>query len=62
MNNNSSSGLGFCSVLQIVFIVLKLLDVIKWKWIWVLSPFWVSIAVVLVGAIVLSIISKKKRM
>lgn len=30
------------SILTIVFIVLKLSGVIKWHWIWVLSPIWIS--------------------
>lgn len=36
--NASASGIGFCSLLTIVFIVLKLLHVINWSWFWVLSP------------------------
>lgn len=36
--NNTSKGLGFCDVLLVVFIVLKLIGVIAWSWFWVLSP------------------------
>lgn len=43
-NNNSSSGV---TLLQIVFIVLKLCGIINWSWWWVLSPMWISIAIVL---------------
>ena len=43
-NNNSGGGLGFTSVLTIVFVVLKLLGVISWSWWWVLSPLWISLA------------------
>jgi hypothetical protein len=35
---NASSGIGFTGILQIVFIVLKLLGKISWSWFWVLSP------------------------
>lgn len=47
---NSKSGLSFWSVLQLIFIVLKLCGVIKWSWLWVLSPVWIGaiIAVILV--------------
>jgi len=31
-------------VLTIVFIILKLCEVICWKWIWVLSPLWIDLA------------------
>lgn len=37
-----SSGIGFAGALTIAFIVLKLLKVINWSWIWVLSPIWIS--------------------
>lgn len=35
-------GLGVCGVLTIVFVVLKLTEVISWNWLWVLSPVWIS--------------------
>ena len=41
-------GLGFSSVLTIVFIVLRLCGVISWSWIWVLSPIWIDIIVTLI--------------
>lgn len=42
---NSNKGVG-CIVLiaiqlTIVFIVLKLTNVIDWSWIWVLAPIWI---------------------
>lgn len=37
-SNSSSSGIGFCGLLTIVFITLKLLSIINWSWWWVLSP------------------------
>ena len=47
MNNKTKQGgLGIVSVLTIVFIVLKLLGVIKWSWIWALSPLWISAVIV----------------
>ena len=49
MNNKTKQGgLGIVSVLTIIFVVLKLLGVIKWSWIWVLSSIWIS-AVVMVA-------------
>lgn len=54
-NNNSSSssgGIGFCGMLAILFIGLKLTHYIDWSWWWVLSPIWlpglISIAIVLI--------------
>lgn len=46
-NNNSTGGIGFCGLLTIVFIVLKLTDYIDWSWWWVLSPLWFPLAAIL---------------
>ena len=56
-NSASSGGLGVCSVVGIVFIILKLVHVIDWPWIWVLSPFWIGIAFWIAVAIVLFVIA-----
>ena len=45
--NNSSSGIGFSGLLVIVFIALKLTNVIDWSWWWVLSPIWISLLIFL---------------
>lgn len=42
------STIGICDVLTIVFVVLKLTGNIDWSWIWVLSPLWIPLALVLV--------------
>ena len=66
-NNNSSSasgGIGFCGLLAIAFIVLKLMGVIKWSWLWVLSPLWIPTAIaifVLLIALVIYLIRKSNR-
>jgi len=58
MSNSSSNsgGIGFTGLLTIVFIILKLTDVIDWSWWWVLSPIWISLilAAVIAGGIVAS--------
>lgn len=43
--------LGCVSTLGIVFIILKLLNVINWSWLWVLSPFWIC-ALIFTGFLV----------
>jgi len=45
-NKAKQGGLGIVSVLTIIFIVLKLLGVVQWSWIWVLSPIWISAVIV----------------
>lgn len=44
--HRTTSGIGFTGLLTIAFIVLKLTGVIQWSWLWVLSPIWISIALV----------------
>ena len=52
-SNSQSHGIGFCGLLTIAFIVLKLCDVIDWSWWWVLAPLWIGLAVIAVILIVL---------
>jgi len=58
-SSSSSSGIGFAGALTIAFIVLKLLGIIKWSWLWVLSPLWMSFVlfILIVGVIILIKIS-----
>lgn len=46
-NSSSSKGIGFCGLLAIVFIVLRIIGVIDWSWWWVLAPIWIPTAIVL---------------
>jgi len=44
-------------LLFIVFIVLKLVGVIDWKWLWVLAPLWMPFSIVVFCIIMYSVIS-----
>ena len=49
-NKNSKAandGMGFCGLLAVAFIVLKLCKVINWSWLWVLAPLWIPTALVI---------------
>ena len=62
-NNNSSKGVGFAGLLTIAFIVLKLCGVIAWSWWWVLSPVWITIAIVivlLIGVVIKAVVETEK--
>ena len=61
MKNSSSSsgGIGFVGLLTIAFVVLKLCKVINWSWIWVLSPIWISVALLIIIVIIMVIYAKK---
>lgn len=56
-NNSTASGVGFCSLLVSVFIVLKLCGVIDWSWLWVLAPIWGPALFVLILALILIVVS-----
>ena len=49
-------GVSFTGLLTIAFIVLKLCNVIKWSWIWVLCPIWFPVAFLLIISVILSIV------
>ena len=53
----SNGGLGLCSVVGVVFVILKLIHVIDWSWVWVLSPFWIGIALILLLYLIAFIIA-----
>ena len=41
---DESISIGFSGILFIVFLILKLTNVIAWSWWWVTSPLWITIA------------------
>ena len=59
--NSSSSGIGICGVLTIVFIVLKLVGVINWSWLWVLCPLWINILLTVIVLVIIAFIDDKAR-
>ena len=59
--NKVGGGIGLSGALLILFIALKLCGVIHWSWLWVLSPLWIELAiVVLVVVIVLIVMAIRK--
>lgn len=49
-------GIGFCGLLTIVFITLKLIGKIDWSWVLVLS-LWIPLLILVVFLIVVAIIA-----
>lgn len=62
MNNKqsaSSSGIGILGIIQVVFIILKLLGiapVATWTWSVVLIPLWINLGIVAIALIILGFI------
>ena len=63
MNDNSRNGIGFFGLLTIVFVILRLTEVITWSWWWVLAPLWIPMAlstiVVVIVFLVIGLVLKK---
>ena len=44
------------TILTIVFVVLKLTDVIDWSWWWVLSPLWINAILMVIILVIIELI------
>ena len=51
MNMNIKIDLGFSVLLTIVFIILKVTNVVAWSWLWILSPIWITFTLAIIGII-----------
>lgn len=60
-SNSSSGGVGFCGLLTVLFVGLKLTGNIDWSWWWVLSPIWISalFAVLVITGAAIYAVNKK---
>ena len=47
-DSRNDGGVGFCGLLTVLFIGLKLTGLITWSWWWVLSPIWIVALLVLI--------------
>ena len=60
-NNNRSSaaggGLSILGVVEIVFIILKLLGIINWSWWIVLIPLWIDLGITLLTILIIIIVA-----
>ena len=54
-----NGGIGFVGLLTIAFIVLKLLGIITWSWVWVLSPIWIDAILVIVLLVVVLLADRR---
>ena len=53
MSDTRSKGLGFGTVLFLIFMTLKLTEHIDWSWWWVAAPLWLPVVVLLgIGGVV----------
>ena len=63
-NENTSNGIGFGTVLFLIFMILKLTGNIDWSWWWVTSPLWIPLSLMIaiggLGITVMTIIKRFK--
>jgi len=50
--NKSSGGIGFFGLMFLIFMTLKLTNVIDWSWWWVTAPLWGGFAILLIVLVV----------
>ena len=57
-NKKSKGGrsMSIGTIIGIIFIVLKLVGLIEWSWVWVLSPFWIG-AIITILALIVGVIA-----
>lgn len=53
-------NIGFLGLLTLLFIGLKLDEVITWSWLWVLSPLWLGFAIVFLFVIIVALIGASR--
>ncbi len=61
MSDSNGGGVGILGLLGIVFVTLKLTDVIDWSWLWVTAPFWggfVLFILLLILAVVVALLTE----
>lgn len=58
-HSSSSGGIEFVGALQLAFIIMKLTKLIKWKWIWVLSPTWITYILVIISILIMMRLMKR---
>lgn len=59
--SGTQSGVSFLGLLAILFIGLKLTGNIDWSWLWVLSPLWCTIPIVVLALLLAFIIAMVKK-
>ena len=61
-SKNNNAGVNIASILFLIFLVLKLTNLIDWSWWWVFSPIWISFGAIVFfgfGYFIVSSIIKK---
>jgi hypothetical protein len=60
-NNNTSNGIGIGTILFLIFMTLKLTNVINWSWWWVTAPLWIPFVLVFVVMGIMGLIIYRRK-
>ncbi len=52
MKNKTIPGIATIGFTQLLFLLLKITNLIHWKWYWVLSPSWIGFLFIVLAAVV----------
>ena len=52
----AGGGIGMCGILFVVFLILKLCNVISWSWWWVSAPLWIPAAIGILALVIALIV------
>lgn len=59
-NQSYSSGIGFTGALFLVFLILKLINIITWSWWWITAPLWVPFVLVMIFIVIFGLITIRR--
>ena len=60
MKNENRDGMSFLGTLTLIFVVLRLCNLIEWSWLWVLSPLLLSLLLGIVAGVIEVVEEEKK--
>ena len=60
MKNENREGMSFLGTLTLIFVVLRLCNLIDWSWLWVLSPLLLSLLLGIVAGVIEVVEEEKK--
>lgn len=60
-NSTSSGGVGFFGLMFLIFMTLKLTNVIDWSWWWVTAPLWGGFALIFIVIMIVVVVKALDR-
>lgn len=56
---NKQMDISLSIILFIIFLILKLINVIDWSWWWITSPLWIGVILAIIASIIFLITANK---